>query len=227
MEQSRTWSTDPTESDSCEVRSVRLQKDISKARLFQEMCDLLKPLTAMIGPAKRFWKQLDSVTSWEKLELLCAQYITQHPRAVEDNVATLSATVDAGSSSEVEPVQAHADNPQGHSNPEPLAPAFDQLDGPAAKADPLVQEEVGTGSPTKKKVQSDPTPSQPVRGSSDGQSPVEVFLFARECGHPQPENVPYRKVPDVNPPGACVPSASLASVKAAAKPNPSPSTSEP
>ena len=60
---------------------------ISARRVCFRMCDFLKPLTAMIGPAKRFWKQLDSVTSWEKLELLCAQYITQHPRAVEDNVA--------------------------------------------------------------------------------------------------------------------------------------------
>ena len=47
--------------------------------------------------------------------MLCAQCMTQHPTVVEDGVTVLSGTVEASSSSAVEPPQATAEDPQAQS----------------------------------------------------------------------------------------------------------------
>ena len=38
------WVTDPKESVSWEARSIRLKKNPSKARLFEEVCNVFRPL---------------------------------------------------------------------------------------------------------------------------------------------------------------------------------------
>ena len=106
------WSTDPLPADSWEVQQVRLQKDTSKVQLLQELCGLFRPLTNLIRQVTRLWTQLQSATSWEKLELLCAQYMTQYLRELNDDTTVPTSAVEASSSFAVEAPQASTEDPK-------------------------------------------------------------------------------------------------------------------
>ena len=49
------WMTDPENPDIWEASHARLETDPGKARLFEELCNLFRHLTNLIGTAERLW----------------------------------------------------------------------------------------------------------------------------------------------------------------------------
>ena len=70
---------------------MRLKKKPEKAQLFQDICDLLRPLTNLCGDCLRLAAQLNRVSSWDALETLCAQYIQQDPRLPQSSPSSTNA----------------------------------------------------------------------------------------------------------------------------------------
>ena len=74
------WTVAPKDPSTWESQTIRLKKIPKKAQLFQELCDLLRPVTRLYGDCPRLASQLKSVSNPETLETLCAQYIQQDQR---------------------------------------------------------------------------------------------------------------------------------------------------
>ena len=70
----------PKDTSTWESMTIRLKKNPKKALLFQDICDLIRPVTNLYGDCPRLASQLKSVSHRETLETLCAQYTQQDQR---------------------------------------------------------------------------------------------------------------------------------------------------
>ena len=135
------WTADPKHTDQWEFQTMRLKKDPQKVCLFQDICDLVRPVTNFYGDRPRLTSHLQSISSWESLEVLCAQYIQQDPRKPQ--------YVPPGASDQVANPQTlpqDQDQPSTPSVPQVPIVSAQCLDGLAAPGTPPVQEGVLTGS---------------------------------------------------------------------------------